>query len=267
MTDDNPELYEFMLAALMDQNHHIPIAKVELAPSYDKEPISDGKTLPDGRKIIAVYHIKESTNKEHSSLYRLAFAIRSLQDAFTYGNSSSIPEGVLRYTINETGKPQVIVAGGELLTLSSSTITLKEVTSWMKGFSERTLKDDPDFQTNCLTDWIKLKLNTYLGQVDADDKEKIEALFEYYHLFDDGPDLSNAKPITPKEIGYLSPRVFQPLYTTEPTEKAATETVDDILQPPTKKQPEVYNDIKIMLEDGSALLVNPVAIDINMQEQ
>lgn len=269
MTKENPELYEFMLAALMDQNHHISVAKEEIAPSYGVEPIPNGQVLEDGRKIVGEEYIKPSTDKEHGTLYRLAFAIRSLQDAFTYGNSSSIPEDALRYTIDDSGKMQVVEIGGDPLTLNSSTITLREVTSWMKGFSERALKDDSEYQTETLTDWIKLKINTYINQVNPDDREKIRALFESYHLFDDSPNLDNAKPLTPKEIGYLSPRVPRPLHATEPTEKKQQDATSPNENLPTigEKRPEVLHDKKVMLEEGDTLLINPGTIEVNMQEQ
>lgn len=270
MSRDNPELYEFMLAALMDQNKHIPIAEKELAPAYTYDEFNEDKQeiLPDGRRAIGRDMITEDpTSPTHGALYRLSFAVRSLQDAFTYGNAQSIPPDALRYTIDaDTGKVLIVADGGDPLTLSSSTITLREVTSWMKGFHERTLKDDPDFQTKTLTEWIQLKLKTYLNQVDQEDKDKVEALFEHYKLFNPPPDLTNGVPVIPKRIGYLSPRVPRPLHVTEYVE-LEKDKADEPSTEENKPQPTAYVDKQVMLEDGTTILVSPHSITLNMKEE
>jgi hypothetical protein len=251
MTKDNPELYEFMLATLMDENNHIPVPKEELAPAYRKEhPI--GKMLPDGRKILEEqYLIDNPTYKEHGSLYRLAFAVRSLQDAFNYGNmgdGKDIPDDALRGERNAEGKLQVVENGGERITLESSTITLGEVASWMKGFHERRLKDDPAYQVDTMTEWLQVKLKGYMGQVDEEDRGKVQAILEHYHLFDPPPDLKDAQPILPKEIGYLSPRVPRPVAASNAVdrESEATSSVAE-----KTVEPKMYEDITCMLEDGT----------------
>ena len=133
----------------------------------------------------------------------------------------------------------------------------------MKGFRERLNKDDKAFQTKTLTEFIKLKLETYLAQVDIDDKDKIKALFEYFHLYDDPPDLTDAKPITPKEIGYLSPRVKRPVEVIRPEPKVE-ENGEKLTKTGT---PEEYKDIRVVLEDGSSILVKPESINIDMKEE
>jgi len=174
---NNPELYEFMLAGLMDDNYHISAAREELAPGYTVTGIDE--ELPDGRRVIAKQDlIDDPTNKSHGILYRLSFAVRSLQDAFNNGNSTSIPEGALRYQINSNGAIEIQKMGGDALTLSNSTITLKEVRSWMEGYRDRRLKDDPNYQVGTLTEWLQVKLQTYLGQADEVDQDKIKALFD-----------------------------------------------------------------------------------------
>ncbi len=266
-TVENPELYEFMLAGLMDNNYHIAVPKAELAPAYFLTRADE--TLPDGRKVIAQQVLKEDpTDLQHGMLYRLSFAVRSLQDAFNNGNTDSIPEDALRYAINRDGSIRVNKTNGDPLTLSNSTITLKEVRSWMEGFKDRNLKDDPNYQVETLAEWLQVKLNTYLTQADEVDRDKIQGLFDYYHLFAEGPngaDLRDSSLLTPKQIGYLSPRVPRPLHTTNPIqEEKPTETVSGETE--QNPQPTVHEDIQIMLEDGSTVLVNPQPISVQMRE-
>lgn len=274
MSHNDPELYEFMLSALMDQNRHIPISEKELAPAYVRVdfPEEQQGLLEDSRRVLGKdLIIEDPTDPKHGLLYRLSFATRSLQDAFIYGNGNtqSIPDNALRYIINNDGKIVAQKDTGDLLTLTSSTITLGEVTSWMTGFHERTLKDDPEFQTRTLTEWIQLKLQTYLNQVDQDDKEKIEAIFKYYNLFAPPPELANGVPITPMRIGYLSPRVPKPWYISEsldPNIEAAADDKESRIEE-VAPQPEVYQNVKLMLEDGASILVNPEPVTLNMKEE
>lgn len=257
MNDQNPELYEFMIACLMDNNHHISAAREELAPAYQAVQPTQEERTPNGRRIIGREDlINDSTDSRHGTLYRLSFALRSLQDAFNNGNAESIPEHALRYTQDAQGRISVIQQGGDPLTLNNSTITLGEVASWMRGFQERRLKDDTQLQTSSLTDYLKVKLETYLDQTDNEDREKIRAILDHYKLFGRSPDLKNAKPIIPSEIGYLSPRVPRPLH----VEKAA---VQETAAPEAKPVvPSMYQDIRRLMEDGRHLDVRPEPITL-----
>ncbi len=217
MTHDNPEVYEFMLATLMDHNNHIAIARNELAPAYAKNQDAVPEKLPDGRTGIQDKKlIEQSNDPRHGVAYRLSFAIRAVQDAFIYGNADTIPSSALRFKTNPNGTVEVDqTANGELLTLATSTITLGELASWMTGFKERTQKDNPDFQTENFTEWVQNKINLYLDQTDAGDRDKIKAIFNHFHLLDpltaqQKVELQTAVPLTPKDIGYLSPRIPQP---------------------------------------------------------
>lgn len=253
MNDTNPELYEFMLGALMDQKHHIAVAKSELEPYYTLVPQND--TLPDGRKIIARQQLAaEANDPKHGILYRLSFALRNLQDSFSFGNMETIPDTALRYEIKE-GKVTIVKTDGEPLTLANSTVTLGEIASWMRGFNQRRLKDDPNYQVSTLTDWIKLKLKTYLSQVDELDRDKIRAIFEHYHLFDDAPDLTGASPVTPKEIGYLSPRVPRPLHLAAGRDGQKS-------PPPASSEQPWHDDRRCLLEDGNHVMAQPKSMQL-----
>jgi len=267
MTAENPEVYEFMLATLMDKNGHIPVSSVELSPAYDSinpADLSEGEaTLPDGRKILRKEEVKhDPTDPAYGSLYRLSFAVRALQDAFNLGNSSETLPDALRYTIDENDKTKIVKVGGDQLTLSSSTITLGEIASWMKGYHERMLKDNPEYHVGTLTAWIQLKLSTYLNQVDADDRGKIRAIFEHFHLFDSLPDVSTTVPLKPAEIGYLSPRVPRPM---EVEQLAVEEPAVASVEVTPGQEAKIYEDKQVVLEDGSSILVTPKPISLNIK--
>lgn len=257
MTAEHPELYEFMLATLMDGNKHIPVAKSELAAAY-KTIVFPPERLKNGRVAEGQEVLKEDpTDPEHGILYRLSFAIRALQDAYNFGNyTGAIPDSALRFTTDNDGKIKIAQTGGEPLTLTSSTITLGELSSWMRGFHERKLKDDPNYQVKTLTEWLQLKLNNYLNQADEIDREKIRALFDHFHLFNAAPDLTKEEPLTPKEIGYLSPRVPKPYH----LKPASPVTDGETLPAPSRPSLELYQDVMLTLEDGKDISTRPEPI-------
>lgn len=256
-TTKNPEQYEFMLGALLDENGHIPIAEKELAPAYIKHEFADAEkqTLPDGRVVVAEdLLIEDGADERHGTLWHLAHAVKTLQNCFVYGNQppESLPTDALRFKEDAaSGVISLDSVTGELLTLSSSTITLGEVKSWMQGFNERLQKQNEAFQVESFSEWIKLKIDIYLKQVDQADRAKVKAIFDHFHLFDAPPNLKGAKPITPKKIGYLSPRVPRPLY----VEMPVVETVAEPEQPEKAKPIEIYTTIEVTLEDGSSVKI------------
>lgn len=144
---------------------------------------------------------------------------------------------------------------GDLALLSDATIPwdLKlnrmqtRIESELRGRKalDRRLKDDPEYQVGTLTEWLQLKISSFLNQVDVGDQDKIRALFEHYHLFDKPPQLRNAQPIIPKEIGYLSPRIPRPLHVAEAA------PVHEDLQALIRPEQRPHNDIQCMLEDGT----------------
>lgn len=231
MSADDPELYEFMLTALLDENAHIRAFKDEIAPAYERKEVPEDKriVLEDGSIIIAGQEIiKNMTDQKHGALWRFSGAIKSLQDGFVYGNAAEqYPDSLLRFK-EVNGVIGVTSDGsGEVLTLESSTVTLGEVASWMKGFNERHEKLDPEFHTDNLNDWLNFKIQTYLKQADAADKEKIEAIFSHFGFLDTTRNnVFQSAPLTPKEIGYLSPRVPRPVEVERPKPEASPDASD-----------------------------------------
>jgi len=261
MSAKNPELYEFALAALQDKNYHVLVAKEELAPCYEKKDIPENqrKVLEDGSIVIAKDEIVENlADQRHGALWRFCAGIKSVQDSFIYGNAETekYPDTHPRFKEDDEGKIEITTDGtGEPLTLSTSTITLGELASWMKGFNERRQKRDDKFHVETLTEWFNFKIKTYLDQADKADKEKLRALFDHFGFLENAvvPNLANTNPLIPKDIGYLSPRVPRPVYVEKPV--TAKDLNNEGLKQETKKEIKEYETSQVLLEDGSRILM------------
>jgi len=259
MSKDNPELYEFALAALFDDNNYIQVAKEELAPAYETKQIPEDQReiLPDGSVVVAKQELVENmADKRHGALWRFCAAIKSLQDSFVYGNAQveRYPDNLLRFQEDADGNIEIVTEGsGQPLTLSTSTVTLGELSSWLKGFNERRQKEAEEFRVETFTEWLNFKINTYINQADKSDKEKIKAIFRHFGFLDKSVivDISQAKPLTPKEIGYLSPRVPRPVIIEKPTVIKDEKEVQ-VEQP---KEVKEYETKEVLLENGDRVLI------------
>ncbi|MBI2633298.1 MAG: hypothetical protein HYW78_02810 [Parcubacteria group bacterium] len=272
MSIESPELYDFAVSALFDENNHIAVAKEELAPAYEKKDIPEDKReiLNDGSIVIAEDEIVENmADARHGALWRFCSAIKSLQESFVYGNSDveKYPDTLLRCKddIDSNGKEITYITtdgSGTPLTLSTSTVTLGELSSWMKGFNERRQKQDKEFRVDTLTEWLNFEVKTYLKQADKADKARIEAIFRYFGFLDATtiPNVKRAKPLTPKDIGYLSPRVPRPVY----IEKPKIEIADEKEKKETKEKKEVkeYVEKQVVDSSGNTLLVQEEELEL-----
>jgi len=272
-TVKNPELYEFMLSRLL-KHGSLNVAEEELAPAYDEEHAANGQSLDtfkDGAKVILRHSlIEDQTNTKHGTLYRLAFAIRALQDAYIHGsryNEKHMAKTALYYDFDTNNNIRINGYNpdienqqsftGDTLTLSagSSTLTVRTINKWMEGFLNRRHSLNPRDHTKTLTEWIQTQLKNHISQASSEDREKIEAIFNHFHLFDTPPILKDSKPLTPKEIGYLTPRVPRPVLTREVKQDEKPPSIT----PVTRE----YDDIKCMLADGKSISVRPDPLEIN----
>ena len=260
MSPQNPELYEFSLVALMNEHNHITVAKEELAPAYERKdfPENQREVLEGGGVVVAKNEIVESiVDRRHGVLWRFCGAIKALQNSFVYGNSDveKYPDILLRFKEDADGNIEVMTDGtGEPLTLSTSTVTLGELASWMKGFSERKQKKDVEFHVDTFTEWLNFKIKTYLEQADKADKQKLKAIFRYFGFLDQSVVFGSVgtKPLTPKEIGYLSPRVPRPVYVELPT---IVDETNALASNKETKEIREYETREVVLEDSSRVLI------------
>jgi len=254
MNKDNPELYELMLASLMDKRGLIMgCGREELSPAYTRKTVD--LTLPDGRKIIAEEKlIADPTDKRHGYLYRLAYALRSVQDSFIYGNGHEVQGAVLRTQANGT-----LARGteGELLTLSTATITPGDVRDWLEQYPERRKNQHPIGKTDSLTEYLQEQLKLFTKQASLEDRSKLEALFTHFNLLDSPLPSFTSLPLTPKDIGYLSPRVPRP-----PILEEAHAPQPTTEEGKKEEQTKQYLDVDVTFIDGTPHRIMPSPLSI-----
>ena len=264
MTQSDPQLYDFMRAALVSEQGTIAASRKELSPAFASIEIADGRTLEDGRKIIGEEKIIEDpTDKKHGYLYRLSFALKALQDSYVSYGQVGTGKDLLRYTTNSEGVAQIAPSGGEMLTLSKAIITLKDIDGFMQGFKNRHEKADENFQTESLAEFMRFKLEKFLAEANQEDQLKLRAIFNYFHLLDElsaseKAEIKNSEPITAKEIGYLSPTVPRPLKLIIPQEKNKSG------EKPIEQLPETISPLEsnsVMLESGEMIKIKDYSFE------
>lgn len=260
MTPENPELYEFMLAKLLRKEGHLPlIDKRDIAPAYQKQDLPEGERtkLADGGTVVAKdMLITDPAAVSHGFLYRFAGAIRAMQDSYIHGSKFNEKHLANTAVYEDTQDDKIVIKGyvddladksklpgGKMLKLKSgsSTITAEMVSRWMDGFTESGKKD--------LTKWLQRLLQEHIDQTGAEDAERIAAIAGYFHLFDEVEKRSSAKPLTPKEIGYLSPRVPRPVYVEKPQEAETAEEKKPI------GEIKEYDTTEVVLASGERVLI------------
>ncbi len=253
MTKDNPELYEFMLAALMEKGG-IRGTKKELQPAYVKRDLSENerRVLPDKSTIIAVDEIvNDPTSEDHGFLYRLAHAVKAVQNSYMArgGENAYIDytkREILRYKDNDDESVSVSETGDQIFL--GTTITLNDIAGWMIGYKEEVKKKNPP----TLSEWLQAKLK---GRMNSkhEDQDKLQAIFNYFHLFDKVHVDLESKPLTPKEIGYLSPRVPRPVYVERPKKAPEQEPKGEAKPAPMKM--EEHKSREVVLETGKTIKI------------
>ncbi len=225
MSSENPELYEFMLATLMDEKGYIALPKGEIAPAYVEKEVAGEQKTADGRNILREQEIvPDVASRQHGTLYRLAFAVKALEDSYVANNPDERPNYADKLLRIENGK---ISQNGEELTLESSTLTLKEISSWMRGFEHRFEETNEAMHVKTLSGWFAYKAGVFISQCPKQDQEKLTAIFDHFGILNPEAKEYDRKPMTNMEIGYLSPRVPRPLIVEEkvkPADVPDTET-------------------------------------------
>lgn len=273
-TADDPQGYEFILAELMDPNGLIPVSADELAPAYDKTETQKPSNFPMEDSQPDYKYTQEILNPDaydvkHGFAWRLACAARSVQDAFNLGNPGGAEAGnnPLRYSQNSEGVINISSDGNDEIITLNSTINAGEIAQWCQAFRDRFGLENQSFHTETLTAFMKTKLENFVGQIpDEEDRAKMRAILEYFHLFDEAPKTSDSKPLTPKEIGYLSPRVPRPIKIQKTAKTISEETTP---QPEKTTEPEeikMHDDTEIVLEDGSKILIKEEAVEFQDSE-
>ena len=241
--------------------------KQEIYRKYDELGV-----LPNGETIIRTKNlVQDPTDKRHGILYRLSFAVRAIQDSYiaTLGENEYLDSNnrqLLRIDKEQEGG-KVVDEGGVEILINNKTITAETLIKWMEGYRNRKMKDDEEIAgIKNLSQWIQYKLNQFLREAGPGDRVKIKAIFDHFHLFDEVPDIQNEEPLTPLEIGYLSPRV--PRW--EETEKIGSEDLKtdgestETGEGGTETQPEDLETEQVVLKGGD--LVNVKKYQFEFQQ-
>jgi MoxR-like ATPase len=184
-SEENPELYEAMLAALMDKNGRLRFAKEELTPAWDETKES---VLPGGRKE----RILDTDPTSGGALWRFAQAVGQIHKSFAR---------------QET----VLAHRGEGQYLSQFTLDPGVAFGWLRGAVEQGYRGSLGAYLNA---HIAAKLEE--AGISEDDAGLARELFEHFGFsFSDTEAVNSmraeheprSKNMTPEEIGLLSPRV------------------------------------------------------------
>ncbi len=275
MSTENPEIYEFMLQALMDKNGLISVDKRECAPFYHAGEESEEETVfeSNGKKYRLLRGpaqleedptaLDEEGRALHGVLWRLSYALRDIQNAFVNGNlpdlSTADPESLRFIEVN--GEIQITKDGsGNLLTLDKGIITMGDIASWLKNFQERKSSSDLEMHTDTLAEWIKMEAEEHLksllaeNKINYDDKRKIEAIFDHYHLLDEEKfqELDGPKQIDGHlGIGYWSPDTPKPVEAESLTGEDTGE--DEGENRPSPKETKEFEAERVMLSNGESV--------------
>ncbi len=202
-TKDNPELFQVLLASLMDSKtgRLTSVTKAEVAPHFIKD------------SATGEFSLDNETSFANGFLYRFASAWGELFKAFSH--KDTILHGL------NPAKPKAEFY------LSTFILDPGVVISWIDQY-----KASPKDRKNHISQFFNTKLTKYISQFPEDEQTLV---YNYLKTFNVSPKeaLENAKPsaqvLTPKEIGYLNPNVPRP------KEKAAPPTFEaiDYIDPET----------------------------------
>jgi hypothetical protein len=181
-TQDNPELYQVMLAALMDQKtgRLTAVTPSEVEPEW----IKDAAT--------GEFHLDEDA-KNGGYLYRFAQAWGELYKAFshqeTFLHKQHPAEQKAKYHLES-----FILDAGVVL-------------SWIDQY-----KASPSDRKEHIGVFFKGRLEKYLAQFPQDEQDLVKTYLEHFNILATELNISEvSKPklsvLTPKDIGYLNPNV------------------------------------------------------------
>jgi len=199
-SEKNPELYEMMLAALMDQNGRLRASESEIMPEYEYEENeewleADGqrtKATVRTRRLLEVKTTKDARGRETSTqaggfLWRLANCLGELNKSF------SRHETVLKAKGEGQFVKDIIIDVGQIL-----------------GFLKQYVKMG---QGKNLEEFVANKLKEQFLDRDAyskEDRALVREFLSYYGIGVDsaeGQDRAEFRNFSPVEVGLLSPRV------------------------------------------------------------
>jgi len=192
--ESNPEIYEMMLAALVDENGRVRAAKEELEPFYEYK--EEARSVEkDGETVKRTVRIRELKNQKQEGaktvpaggfLWRLANVINELNKSFSH-------------------RETVLKSKGEAQYLKDLVIDMGTILGWLKEYGALG-------RLSNIQNFIAEKLNSqFLSKAaySVDDRQLVKEFFKYYGIDIDKPVEKEPefKILKPLDIGLLSPRV------------------------------------------------------------
>ncbi|MEI8104127.1 MAG: AAA family ATPase, partial [Candidatus Moraniibacteriota bacterium] len=203
-SESEPEIYEMMVSALMDENRRMRAAKGELTPQYEFR--EETKTVEkEGQEVKQIVNIRELKTVEDKNgktvvaggfLWRLAGALDEINKSFSH-------------------KETILKARGEAQYLKDLIIDIGTILGWLKEYRTRAREKSLEsfFSEKFQKEFLSKE------EYSADDRQLVGAFLSHYGI-EIGAD-TREKPefeiMTPLEIGLLSPRVhYEKLVSEEP---------------------------------------------------
>jgi|GEM_PF-3226664 len=196
-TNENPELYQVLLAALMDSKtgRLTAVTYEEVAPLWAKD------------SATGEYHV-DSEQTFGGFLFRFAKCWNELFKAFSHKDT------VLHKS--NPAKPKAEYH------LSSFILDPGVVISWIDQY-----KASPKDRKDHLSVFLNTKFRTYLEQFPEDEQKTVNEYLRYFGIpFEYEDEKPQAEVLTPKEIGYLNPNVPRPKEKAAPPKFEAIDYID-----------------------------------------
>ena len=196
-TNENPELYQVLLAALLDSKsgRFTAVTSKEVQPEWVKD-------LATGE-----FHI-DTDQSVGGFLFRFAKCWNELFKAFSHKD-----------TVLHRANPAKPKAEYHL---SSFILDPGVVISWIDQY-----KASPKDRKDHLAVFLNIKFRTYLEQFPEDEQKTVNEYLTYFGIpFEYEDEKPEAKVLTPKEIGYLNPNVQRPKGKEPPPTFEAVDFID-----------------------------------------
>ncbi len=175
---EDPELYEMMLAGLMDQNGRIRVPQEALAPEY--EDVVDAATKEKHKRL-------KTEPESGGALWRFANLVADVQKSYKGQDNA------LTSTLRDASHLRAAVLDPGL------------VLSWLAAYRKAAMRRNVDLQT-----FLGEKLETWAGQkiYPEEDRNLLKQFVVKFNLeTPDRPVNHKQTILSPAEIGRLSPRV------------------------------------------------------------
>jgi hypothetical protein len=195
-TSENPEIYELMLASLLDDHGRVRAAKEELSPFFEeREEVR--QLIRNGHEVKGTLRIRElkDTIEENGIevpaggfLWRFAGALHELNNSFSH-------------------RPTVLSHKGEGQYLKDFVLDMGTVIGWLREYGTTT-------RNQSLEDFVIGKLkDQFLGKsaYSEEDRLLVKEFLQHFDIDvnkeDGAQEKAEFKILTPVEVGLLSPRV------------------------------------------------------------